>query len=460
MKLKLARVQEIKEIILSQDREEVIGEKLGKYHGGEIADALEQLDKKHRRKVYRILGDQWTSEIFTYLDNVSFYLQELRLDDAAGVLKNMEVDDALDVLEDIDNEDYKVKILSLLDESFFADLRFIASFPEEEIGHHMTTNYITVPADAKITEAMKSVIAQADTNTNVNTIFVVEDNDKYAGAIALKDLIIARKGDDIHNIIKSNHPSVFANHKVSEVIEQLKEYTEDYIPVLNAEKQIIGILTYDDIIEAVGSELGEDYAKLAGMTEQSDLHESIQESMKKRLPWLILLLGLGMLVSGVVGLFEAIVAQLVIIVTFQSLILDMAGNVGTQSLAVTIRVLMDEDISGKTKLGFVVKEVKVGAANGLLLGSLSFVAVWIFLGLIKNLPGTMSFMVAACVGLALFLAIVISSLVGTVVPIFFHKIKVDPAVASGPLITTVSDLVAVVAYYGLAGILLIELGIV
>lgn len=460
MQQKLADVQAIKEIILSQGRESVIRTKLQRYHSGDIADALEQLDKKYRRKTYRILGDEWTSEVFTYLDNVSAYLQELRLDDAANVLKHMEVDDALDVIEDIDDEDYKAQLLNLLDESFFADLRFIASFPEDEIGHHMTTNYVTINKNAKITEAMKSVIAQADTKTNVNTIFVVGDNDKYEGAIALKDLIIARKGDSLGKILKKNHPRVIADNKVSDVIEQLKEYTEDYIPVLNADKQIIGILTYDDITEAVGSELGEDYAKLAGLTEQSDLHESITDSMKKRLPWLVLLLGLGMIVSGVVGFFEAIVAQVVILVTFQSLILDMAGNVGTQSLAVTIRVLMDENISGRTKLNFVLKELKVGAANGLLLGSLSFITVWFFLGVVKQHPGTMSLMVAVCVGLALFLAIVISSLVGTVVPMFFHKINVDPAVASGPLITTISDLVAVVSYFGLADLLLIQLGVV
>ena len=177
--------------------------------------------------------------------------------------------------------------------------------------------------------------------------------------------------------------------------------------------------------------------------------------MKKRMPWLVLLLGLGLVVSSVVGIFEAIVAQVAIVMCFQSLILDMAGNVGTQSLAVTIRVLMDENISGKQKLQFVLKEMRVGGANGFLLGTLTFVCVGFYLHFAKGLDYGYSFTVAGCVGLALFLAMIISSLIGTIIPMFFHKIKVDPAVASGPLITTVNDLVAVVTYYGLVGVLLI-----
>ena len=177
--------------------------------------------------------------------------------------------------------------------------------------------------------------------------------------------------------------------------------------------------------------------------------------MKKRIPWLFLLLFLGLGVSSVVGIFEPIVAQISIIICFQSLILDMAGNVGTQSLAVTIRVLMDENVSGKDKFLFILKEMRVGAANGLLLGGLTFIFVGIYLHLFKFYPWPNALWISGCIGVSLFFAMVISSLVGTIIPMFFHKIKVDPAVASGPLITTINDLVAVITYYSLAGILLL-----
>ena len=170
----------------------------------------------------------------------------------------------------------------------------------------------------------------------------------------------------------------------------------------------------------------------------------------------LVLLVLGMVVSGVVGAFEKVVSRLTIIMAFQSLILDMAGNVGTQSLAVTIRVLMDKEITARKKLGLVCKEMRVGLFSGLILGSLSvlFVGAYIMLG--KGYPAQYAFAVSVCIGAALLLAMFISSAVGTLIPMFFKRIGVDPAVASGPLITTVNDLVAVVTYYGLSWLLLLQ----
>ena len=210
-------------------------------------------------------------------------------------------------------------------------------------------------------------------------------------------------------------------------------------------------------MEAVDDEMSEDYAKLAGLSAEEDLSESTKESIKKRLPWLIILLFLGMVVSSVVGAFEGVVAILPVVICFQSLILDMAGNVGTQSLAVTIRVLMDENLSGADKLRLVVKEMKVGFCNGSLLGVMTFLVLGIYIALFKGYAMGTALLISGCVGVSLLVAIIISSLVGTLVPLLFHKINIDPAVASGPLITTVNDLVAVVTYYGLAWLLLIEI---
>lgn len=195
----------------------------------------------------------------------------------------------------------------------------------------------------------------------------------------------------------------------------------------------------------------------AGLTAEEDLKETVIESMKKRLPWLVILLFLGMLVSSVVGAFEGVVDVLPIVICFQSLILDMAGNVGTQSLGVTIRVLMDEDLTSTDKLTLVVKEAKVGLSNGLLLGVMSCLFLGLYIKMFKGYALLHSFMISGCVGLSLLLAMIISSLVGTLVPLFFNRIHVDPAVASGPLITTVNDLVAVITYYGMAWVILIQM---
>ena len=179
--------------------------------------------------------------------------------------------------------------------------------------------------------------------------------------------------------------------------------------------------------------------------------------MKKRLPWLIILLFLGTAVSSVVGIFETVVAILPIVICFQSLVLDMAGNVGTQSLAVTIRVLMDENLTGKQKLQLLAKEMKIGFLNGLILGIFALILLGLYIHLFKHYTWGYAFLISGCVGISLVVAMVISSMVGTVIPMFFHKIQIDPAVASGPLITTVNDLVAVVTYYGLSFVFLINI---
>ena len=242
-----------------------------------------------------------------------------------------------------------------------------------------------------------------------------------------------------------------------ECIEELKDYSEDSIPVLDNDNQLLGVITSASIIDLVDDEMGDDYAKLAGLTAEEDLKEPLFESMKKRMPWLIVLLGLGMVVSSVVGMFEKVVTCLPIIMCFQSLILDMAGNVGTQSLAVTIRVLMDETLTGRQKAELVLKEMRIGLCNGGLLGILSFVLIGLYIFLFKGKTLVFAYAVSGCIGLSLLVAMLVSSAVGTCIPLFFKKVGVDPAVASGPLITTMNDLVAVITYYGMSWIFLIEM---
>lgn len=288
------------------------------------------------------------------------------------------------------------------------------------------------------------------------TIYVVDEENRLTGAIDLKELITARQNDELDDIIIKSYPYVTEREKLEDCLERIMDYAEDSIPVLNDEKKLLDVITSEDMVEIVDQEMGEDYAKLAGLTAEEDLTETTVQSMKKRLPWLLVLLVLGMLVSSVVGIFEGVVAVVPIVICFQSLVLDMAGNVGTQSLAVTIRVLMDENVTGKEKLQLLGKEMKIGLYNGIFLESIAFVMLGICIYLSKGYGYMGAFAVSGCVGIALVAAMMVSSLVGTVIPMLFHKVKIDPAVASGPLITTVNDLVAVVTYYGLAYLVLIK----
>ena len=449
-------VEELVDIIRSGLPKEQLIDRLSDYHDNDIADALTKLTPDERRELYPLIGVERVAEIFAYLDDAEPYLKELPIESAAKIVSEMDSDDAVDVLEEMDATT-KHKIVGMLDKEASEDVRLLFSYDEDEIGSRMTTNFIMIYNNLTIRQAMRELIEQAGENDNISTIYVIDDEDKFYGAIDLKDLIIAREYTDLEDLISHSYPYVKDHEKVADCIEQIKDYAEDSIPVLQEDGTIAGIITSQDIVEAVDDEMGEDYAKLAGLTAEEDLNEKLTESVKKRLPWLVILLFLGMVVSSVVGAFEAVVAVIPIVMCFQSLILDMAGNVGTQSLAVTIRVLMDEELTAKQKLMLVVKEMKIGFVNGLFLGVMAWLFLGIYICVIKGYPIHHALLVSGCVGIALVTAMVISSMVGTLIPMFFKKINVDPAVASGPLITTVNDLVAIVVYYGLAMLFLVDL---
>ena len=448
-------IEEIVAVIRSNLDKEKLVEKLDDYHANDIAQSLEYLTKDERLSLYEILGDEWVSEILSYVEDPEQYINELGVEKLADIINEMDSDDAADLLEKVD-ESVKEKLRLSLDDDVKADIQLINSYDEDEVGSLITNNYICISKTLDIRGAMHELIKQAGDNDNISTIYVVDENGKFSGAIDLKDLIIARQSDTLDSIIIYSYPYFYADEKISDSIEKIKDYAEDSLPVLNHDKEIVGIITAQDVVEAVDDEMGEDYAKLAGLTAEEDLQETTKQSIKKRLPWLVVLLVLGMGVSAVVGAFENVVAILPIVICFQSLILDMAGNVGTQSLAVTIRVLMDEELAPKDKLKLVFKEAKVGFSNGFLLGILAIVFLGLYIFLYKGYDIRHAFLISLCVGVSLLLAMIVSSLVGTLVPLFFKKIKVDPAVASGPLITTVNDLVAVVIYYGLSWVFLIQ----
>lgn len=447
---------EIVKIIRSNLTPKLMQERILSYHENDIAEAMDLLRKDERSKLYSILNTDVLANILEYSENRNEYISELSVRKRAAVLSRFEVVTTVDYLRGLEKADRNL-LIELMEEDTKREISLLDSFDEDEIGSKMTTNYISVHEGITVRQAMRELVDQAAENDNISTIYVIDKDGLLVGAIDLKDLIVARENTELANITVTSYPYVYANELIEDCIERIKDYSEDSIPVLDSENKLKGVLTSQDLTQLVDDEMGDDYAKLAGLSAEEDLREPLKKSIGKRLPWLVVLLGLGLVVSSVVGVFEQVVAQLAIIVSFQSLILDMAGNVGTQSLAVTIRVLMDEKLSGKQKLFLVQKEARVGLTNGFILGALSFVLVGLYLVIFKSEPTSFAFLVSGCTGVALLISILLSSISGTVIPLIFKKLKVDPAVASGPLITTLNDLIAVVTYYGLAWMLLINL---
>lgn len=406
----------------------------GKIDDEHMAQILEQMDEDLQQRFVALLPYKRIIALFSYMSN----------DDIADILGEMPMNRRKDLTRLMKSKDT-------------ADIQSLLLYDDDTAGGIMTTEYIAIPADYTIEKTLKKIKEIGPKTEVIDTIFVLDGIKKLVGVADLRDILSAPDDTKLSEIMDDNVISVTPDMDQEEVSRLVAKYDLKAIPVVNRKGALLGIITVDDIIDVLVEEQNEDIMKLGGTNGSEDIDEPVFQSVKKRMPWLLVLLVLGMVVSSVVSAFEFVVAALPIVMSFQSLILDMAGNVGTQSLAVTIRALTDDSISVKDKLALLSKEARVGVLNGLILAVFAIAGIGIYIYAAKGHNIHFAFGVSLCIGLALILAMLISSIVGTCIPMFFKRIGVDPAVASGPLITTVNDLVAVVAYYGLVWLLLIKL---
>lgn len=448
--------QELLDILRSKVSPKILQEKVLEYHENDVAAVLEKLTKEERTRCYLFFEPERLSDVFEYLKDAVPYFCELPLKKRAAVLEHMDADAAVAVLRKISRQE-RSTLIDLINDEAKRDIALLSSFEEGEIGSRMTTNFIRITENLSVRQAMHELSEQVNGHDHISTIYVVDEKGIFYGVIRLKDLIMARENTPLENLILTTYPYVYAQETVEECLERLKEYSEDSIPVLGNHNRMLGVITSQRIIEMTDEEMKEDYVKLAGLTSKEESGESVLDSIRKRLPWLLILLGFGIVVSLIVGFVEPVVSELTIIICFQSLILDMAGNASTQSLGVMIRALIDEAPGRKERMRLVFKEVRIGVLNGMILGMISFAAIGGYIYFFKDRTLMFSFAVSGCVGAALALAIMFSALIGTLFPLLFKKLDVDPAVLSAPLITTINNLAAVVVYYSLTWIFLIQM---
>ena len=444
--------------IRGDNSDETLREILADYHDNDIAAVLEELTPEERDRLFDILGSEAVSDIIPFAEDAGEILSEMDADEVAEILSEMDADEALEALEELD-EDTRDEVLELIEEEVKEDIQLLDSYGEDEFGSVMSTNFIVISRDLTVKQTMRKLIAEAPENDNIYTLFVEDSEGRFYGAIDLKELIAARSEKPLEELIYTAFPYVYDKESISENIERLRGYSEDLIPVISEQGKILGVITSQDVTEMIDAERADDYAKLAAMSGEEEKGESLLKSMKKRVPWLIALLFLGLAVSAVVGLFEGVVKELPLIVCFQSLILGMAGNVGTQSLAVTVRALGADELKGKQSVLLIFKESGIALLNGAFIGLASIIIVGGYLTVIGGYDIALAFNTAICVGVALCFAMMIAGFTGAAIPIFFSRLGIDPAIASGPLITTVNDLVAVFSYYGLAWGLLLGFGV-
>lgn len=354
---------------------------LSKYHDYDIASTFQILSDQKRQKLYKSLPSQKLSDIFAYLEDPKEYFDELDEEKTAEIISLMDTVDAVDVLKKL-NEDERENILELIDDESAEEIDTLSQYEEETIGSIISTNYITINRNDTIKGAMKKMVLEAAENDNIFILYVWNDDGTLYGAVNLKDLIIARADSNFEDIIKTNYPILHVNDLIEDKIYKIVEYDLDIIPVLDENEVLVGVLESDNILDAYQEEVHEDYAKFAGLTEEADVEDNIWTTIKKRIPWLIVLLFLSFIVSFMISGFENIIITIPVMVFFQSMLLSMSGNVGTQSLAVTITGLNDpQQLKWKRILG---KKLLTGVLLGLLVSIISFISVFAFIAITKT----------------------------------------------------------------------------
>ena len=354
---------EVLDLVQNGTQEMSLSDALYEYHQNDIATALSLMDEGERGVLFGAVDDELLAGILEYVENPVVYLDEMDLGRRVKIFERIEPSIAVEYLKELERHE-RHRHLRLLPKEVKENIFLIASFDEDEIGSRMSDNFITVTEDMGVRGAMSKLVRDAAEHDNVSMVFVVDSEEKFVGVIDLKDLIVARGDTPLTEIIRTNFPTVEAEELVDECVLRLVSYSEDSIPVLDEEGVLVGVLTTDILADLTREDFEEDYARLAGLSTEEHIEEGLSASVKARLPWLGILFFLGFLVSGVVGFFEGVVSELTLLVSFQSLILGMAGNVGTQSLAVTIRMLADERTVKGAKLRQVFKEMGVGLFNG------------------------------------------------------------------------------------------------
>lgn len=456
--LKRNPVKEILHALKHEKRDSVLKNKLLRYHPYDLSQAFQKLTPDEREVFYRVLTPEELAPIFEQFDEEKAvdYLQEMSVKEATSMLENMEPDDAADILGSLDEEE-QAPYLAIMSPDVREDLESLSKYADSTAGSEMNSDYVELDPEMDVKQAMKILVKQADAIETIDSLFVTDENNVLQGVVDLKALIVAKFPKKVKDIMETNFHYVLVNDDIEDVVKEIQNYDTLAMPVLDDEHHMLGIITLDDALDIIEQEAHDDYAKLAAVSTEHDMDESAFKSAKRRLPWLATLLVLNFLVSSVLSGFEATIAAITALVMFQPLILDMAGNIGTQALAVTVLGISRDTFDEKGSVAkHVFKETGVGLINGTILGVLAFLTSLIFLT-VMPVQNTEVLMVAIVVGISVLAALTVSSFLGAIVPITLTKLNIDPAVASGPFITTLNDIVALVIYFSLAALLILNL---
>ncbi|WP_273122527.1 magnesium transporter [Bacillus weihaiensis] len=403
-----------------------------------------KLDQEERLILYQFLSPEEMAAVFENIededDQYETYLSEMDPTFAAQMLAQMYADDAVDVLNELD-KDQVASYLTIMDDEAAEEIRELLHYEEYTAGSIMTTEYIAIHANQTLNSAMQILKNEAPNAETIYYVFVIDEDKKLVGVISLRDLIINEPDAMVSDIMNERVYSVSVGEDQEEVARKMKDYNFLALPVIDFRGHLLGIITVDDIVDVIDEEASDDYSKLAAVSDVDSQDRGPFSAAKKRLPWLIILLFLGMFTASLIGRFEDTLNQVAILAVFIPLIAGMAGNTGTQALAVAVRRISVGDHEEQSLSKMLLREAGTGLITGTICGIVVTLVVFVWKG---------DIFLGMLVGISILATLIVATIAGAFIPLIMHRLKVDPAVASGPFITTINDIISILIYFGMA----------
>ena len=438
-------ISKILDFINSSDDNSIL-ETFSNYHHADIAEIIEELNSEEATYIIKLLDSEKTSDVLMELDDDyrEKILKNLSIKEIAEEVEELDSDDATDIISELPEEKQKKVISKIIDAEHKADIKELLKYDEDSAGGLMAKELIKVNENWTVTRCVKEMRSQASEVTRVHSVYVVDNDDILLGRLSLKDLLVANPKTKIRSIYKKNVDHVYDTDSAESVASTMQKYDLGAIPVVNKKKKLLGRITIDDIVDLIKEEAEEDYQLAAGILQDVDVDDTIFELTKARLPWLIVGLIGGIGAAFVMVGFDEILIQNEILFYFTPLIAAMAGNVGVQSSAIIVQGLANDDIRGSIN-NRLFKETLLSILNGVILAILLFLFIYVWKGDTN---------IALALSVALVAVVIVAGIIGTFIPLFLNKRGIDPAIATGPFITTSNDIFGILIYFMVAKLIL------
>ena len=438
-------IQEIIDLINNND-DKKLSNSFAEIHHADIAEILEELDFTNATYIIKLLDSEKTSDVLMELDDDyrEKILKNLSAKEIAEEVEELDTDDATDIISELPEDRQKKVISKIEDKEHKADIKELLKYDEDSAGGLMAKELVKVNENWSVTRCVKEMRAQASEVTRVHSVYVVDNNDKLLGRLSLKDLLVASPKSNIKSIYISKVDFVNVNDSGEHVASIMQKYDLGAIPVVDSNHVLLGRITIDDIVDLIKEEAEKDYQLAAGITQDVDVDDSIYKLSWARLPWLFLGLLGGIGAAALMGGFEEILFNYPILFYFTPLIAAMAGNVGVQSSAIIVQGLANDEIKDSVN-NRLFKETILSILNGIILAAILFIFIFYWRDNIE---------VALAISISLVAVIIVAGIVGTFTPLFLNKRGIDPAIATGPFITTSNDIFGILIYFMIAKIIL------